>query len=155
MTPTDADREWAREILYAWAPEWDVALHIGTRSSEAKQDLEEAIAAALAEARERAVERYAFTVDDPRRAHLHYDDCPFKPYAAARADDIPDPRPVCTCAETHKAAYWKGQLILERGYLTLAQRERDEALRKSALDQRQCDEMTAAAEAARRARPDA
>jgi hypothetical protein len=67
----------------------------------------------VAEAR---IADYARTVDDPARMHLHYDGCPFKPYAAMSKYDegYPDPRPECTCAAAHMAAYWKGQWMLER-----------------------------------------
>jgi hypothetical protein len=54
-------------------------------------------------------------VDDPARAHLHYDGCPYKPWADKPDWETPDDRPACTCAHVHKAAYWKGQLVLERG----------------------------------------
>ena len=76
------------------------------------------------------VERYALTVDDPASMHLHYDGCPFKPYADKFDVDIPDPRPECTCAEAHKAAYWKGQWSLEQAAGRLKTRQQVEAFRE-------------------------
>ena len=87
------------------------------------------------------VERYALTVDDPASMHLHYDGCPFKPYADKFDVDIPEPRPECTCAEAHKAAYWKGQWSLEQaaGHLK-ARQEVAVALERAAqiVDQWAC-----------------
>lgn len=76
------------------------------------------------------VERYALTVDNPAAMHLHYDGCPFKPYANKFDVDIPDPRPLCTCAEAHKAAYWKGQWSLEQSSGRLKTRQQVEAFRE-------------------------
>jgi hypothetical protein len=62
----------------------------------------------------RDLDTWVYRVDDPGTMHLHYDGCPFKPYADRFETDIPDPRPECTCARAHMAAYWKGQWMLER-----------------------------------------
>lgn len=73
--------------------------------------------------KDEAVAEYALTVNDPRAAHLHYDGCPYKPFAALPDWETPEDVPACTCAEEHKAAYWKGQFVLERGYKKLAEGE--------------------------------
>ena len=91
------------------------------------------------------VERYALRVDDPRSMHLHYDGCPFKPYADKFDVDIPEPRPPCTCAEAHKAAYWKGQWSLEQSAGRLRTRQQVEAFRERAMPhldiiQRKCEQ---------------
>ncbi len=87
--------------------------------------------AAFAEAEAR-VERYAQTVDDPQRAHLHYDGCPFKPWADKDDGDMPNPRPECTCAKAHLGAYWKGQHLLEHGYHEMTRRRLAEAEARTA-----------------------
>jgi hypothetical protein len=91
------------------------------------------VADALTAAQASAVERYAKTVDDPARMHLHYDGCPFKPFADMRRDEIPDPRPECTCAEAHMAAYWKGQWMLEHGQAKLDVASAREAVWEEAI----------------------
>lgn len=88
------------------------------------------LARAVAGLVEGAVNEIAFRVEHPELAHLHYDGCPFKPWADKRDDDIPDPRPDCTCGGAAKGAYWKGQHLLERGYKTLVEQERDVLLER-------------------------
>lgn len=53
-------------------------------------------------------------VDEPGTMHLHYDACPYKPWADKPRWETPNDAPECTCPEQHKAAYWKGQWMLER-----------------------------------------
>jgi uncharacterized glyoxalase superfamily protein PhnB len=83
---------------------------------------------ALTTAKDDAVAIYARTVDDPAHAHLHYDECPFKPFSNVPRWDTDDDVPACTCAATHKAAYWKGQLVLERCQRALDKQQADAAL---------------------------
>ena len=117
--PTTA-AEWAREVCVEnWPNSW---------TGDDVRTLEEALDAY---ARQR-VEAYSLTVDDPASMHLHYDGCPFAPYAHTPHADIPDPRPDCTCAEAHKGAYWKGQWMLERTAKELEIRQRVEAFRERA-----------------------
>lgn len=88
------------------------------------------IQVAVAGAIRAALDTYAAMVDDPHQAHLHYDGCPYQPFAEMPRWEIPDDPPACTCAETHKAAYWKGQFVLERSAGRLAVRMAlDEAAR--------------------------
>ena len=103
---------------------WDKATGLkGTLSVWVIDRLWWEIAAAL----EAALEVYVAAVEDPHRAHLHYDGCPYKPFAALMAIDVPENVPACTCAETHQAAYWKGQFVLERSAGRLAVRAALEA----------------------------
>lgn len=80
------------------------------------------------------VESYALTVDDPKSAHLHYDGCPYKTFSTLPDWEIPDDPPECTCAEVHKGAYWKGQMVLERGAHAITRNALRAQLADSAAD---------------------
>lgn len=90
---------------------------------ESRECLRALIAEALEQAALEAVAKYARTVDNPHRAHLHYDGCPFKPFADLASWEQPESTPACTCAEAHLGAYWKGQHLLERGYHDLTKKK--------------------------------
>ena len=117
------------------AAEWVKTVPLDCPHSEARElsVCYECAAANLDAYARQQVERYALTVDDPTSMHLHYDGCPFKSYADKCDVDIPDPRPECTCAEAHKAAYWKGQWSLEQTAGRLKVRQRVEAIRNAKL----------------------
>ena len=72
---------------------------------------------------ERERDEIAYRVEHPESAHLHYSDCPYKPWAEVPHDPDDLPIPECTCGEREKAAYWKGQYIMERGYHTLTKQK--------------------------------
>ena len=65
----------------------------------------------------------AYRVEHPEFAHLHYDGCPYKPWADKPSWDTPEDVPACTCGEAAKGAYWKGQHLLERGYHQMTKNE--------------------------------
>jgi len=72
--------------------------------------------------RERAAQRelddWINTVPlEKSRLALHYDGCPFKPYADMSDHDpaSPETPPACTCGERHKGAYWKARWLLDVG----------------------------------------
>jgi hypothetical protein len=133
--PSAAARETARTI----AEELHEYGFGGDRAPETLENIRARIALALDAFAEKIaaarVADYARTVDDPRRAHLHYDGCPYKPFADLPRWETPDDAPACTCAEAHKAAYWKGQCVLERSNTALRvaeERERRAELRNAA-----------------------
>ena len=58
----------------------------------------------------------AYRVEHPEKAHLHYEGCPYQPWADKPRWEEPEDIPECTCGEAAKGAYWKGQHLLERGH---------------------------------------
>ena len=63
--------------------------------------------------------------NEPEPGALHYDGCPYKPFADLLSWDEPENPPECTCSTRHKAAYWKARSMLSKGMHELAANERD------------------------------
>jgi hypothetical protein len=99
-----------------------------------------AVALDRAERAERDLDAWVRCVDDPRAASaLHYDGCPYEPYAAMPSHDEPEDAPACTCPERHKGAYWKARLMLE---MAQWRREREEETGKLEESRRELVRLT-------------
>ena len=101
---------------------------------------------------------------EPEPHALHYDECPYKPFADLPSWETPDDAPNCTCSELHKGAYWKARWMLSNGWRQLAEKlaeraevevarlhasldqtmnERDEAWARADALQDECNELAA------------
>lgn len=127
--PERSTREIAEEVVYPYGIPVDAKESWLIGRIIAALDAERTRAVAM----ERERDHIAFCVEHPEQAHLHYDGCPYKPWADKLDSEIPDDAPECTCGEAKKGAYWKGQLLLERGYHTLT-KQRAEAMRGVVAD---------------------
>lgn len=58
---------------------------------------------------------------EPEPGALHYNECPYKPYADLPSWDTPEDAPDCTCSMLHKATYWKSRWMLSNGAREVAE----------------------------------
>ena len=61
----------------------------------------------------------------PEPGALHYDECPYKPFADLPSWEETKDATICTCSMRHKAAYWKARTMIASGYRQIAEKERD------------------------------
>ena len=92
--------------------------------------------------------------NEPEPHALHYDECPYKPFADLASWEEPENPPTCTCSEAHKGAYWKARWMLTKGWRHIA--ERDLAAHQAVVRQasKLVDLLGGYVEVARKIKPD-